>query len=89
MWAGFVARCITTMIEQGDRTVEVTAEAFADYNERLVEESQNLIMVTDEVIARRNYYVNERGRMQVNAPWETSDYYRMVSYPDHDDLRFG
>ncbi len=88
MWAGFVARCITTMIEQGHRTVEVKADAFADYNERLVEESQNLIMVTDEVIARRNYYVNERGRMQVNAPWETSDYYRMVSYPDHDDLRF-
>ncbi len=88
MWAGFVARCITTMIDQGTRTVEVTPEAFADYNERLVEESQNLIMVTDEVIARRNYYVNERGRMQVNAPWETSDYYRMVSYPNHDHLRF-
>nr|WP_249420620.1 NAD(P)/FAD-dependent oxidoreductase [Rhabdothermincola salaria] len=84
MWAGFVARCLTTMIERGTSTVEVTHEAFKAYNERLVEESQNLIMVTDEAIARRNYYVNGQGRMQVNAPWETSDYYRMVSYPDWD-----
>jgi 4-hydroxyacetophenone monooxygenase len=81
-WAGFVARCLTTMIERGATTVEVTREAFEDYNERLVAESQNLIMVTDEAIARRNYYVNARGRMQVNAPWETSDYFRMTSYPD-------
>jgi 4-hydroxyacetophenone monooxygenase len=83
MWAGFVARCLIRMIEDGKRTVEVTPEAFAEYNEQLVEESQKLIMVTDEVIARRNYYVNGQGRMQVNAPWETSDYYRLTSDPDH------
>lgn len=89
MWAGFVARCITTMIEQGTPTVEVTEEAFLDYNERLEQESQNLIMVTEDASARRNYYVNERGRMQVNAPWETCDYFRMVSYPDPEAVRFG
>ena len=88
MWAGFVARCVITMIDEGKRTVEVTEEAFRDYNERLVEESQNLIMVTEEASARKNYYVNERGRMQVNAPWETCDYFRMVSYPDRDAIRF-
>ena len=81
MWAGFVARCLIGIIEQGKQTVEVTDEAFRDYNEKLVEESQKLIMVTEEASAKKNYYV-QNGRMQVNAPWETCDYYRMTSYPD-------
>jgi 4-hydroxyacetophenone monooxygenase len=88
MWAGFVARCLTTMIEQGNTTVEVTLEAFKDYNDRLVIESQNLIMVTEAASASKNYYVNERGRMQVNAPWETCDYFRMTTYPDTEAIRF-
>ena len=88
MWAGFVARCLTGMIEQGKQTVEVTEEAFREYNERLVAESQKLIMVTEEASAKKNYYVNASGRMQVNAPWETHDYYRMTSYPDPDAVVF-
>ncbi len=83
-WAGFVARCLITMAEQGARTVEVTHEAFTSYNERLVEESQSLIVVTEEASARRNYYVNSRGRMQVSAPWETSDYFLMTSDPGYE-----
>ncbi len=91
MWAGFVARCLIGMAEQGKRTVEVTHEAFTDYNDRLVEKSQNLIVVTEEASAKRNYYVNARGRMQVSAPWETHEYYRLTTYPDFDDavLRLG
>ena len=63
-------------------------EAFEEYNRRLVEESQQIIMVTEETSKRKNYYVNERGRMQVNAPWETCDYYRMTSYPDREAIVF-
>jgi 4-hydroxyacetophenone monooxygenase len=88
MWAGFVARCLTQVIENGQRTVEVTREAFEEYNRKLVEESQQIIMVTEETSKRKNYYVNERGRMQVNAPWETCDYYRMTSYPDPEAIVF-
>ena len=88
MWAGFIARCLVGMIEQGKQTVEVTEEAFRDYNDRLVEESQKLIMVTEEASAKKNYYVNASGRMQVNAPWETHDYYRMTSYPDPEAVIF-
>ena len=85
MWAGFVARCLTAMIEADKQTVEVTREAFTDYNQRLVKESQQLIVVTEEKSAKRNYYVNARGRLQVSAPWETCDYYRMTTYPDFDE----
>ena len=88
MWAGFVARCLTQVIENDHRTVEVTREAFEEYNQRLVEESQQIIMVTEETSKHKNYYVNERGRMQVNAPWETCDYYRMTSYPDPSAIIF-
>ena len=87
MWAGFVARCLTGIIEQGKQTVEVTEEAFRTYNDRLVEESQKLIMVSDAAMAAKNYYV-QNGRMQVNAPWETHDYYRMTSYPDPEAIVF-
>ena len=83
MWAGYVARCIIAMTEQGARTVEVTREAFESYNERLVEESQSLIVVTEEASAKRNYYVNQ-GRMQVSAPWETSEYFLMTSDPGYE-----
>jgi 4-hydroxyacetophenone monooxygenase len=91
MWAGFVARCLIEMVGRCKRTVEVTHEVFTDYNDRLVERSQNLIVVTEEASAKRNYYVNARGRMQVSAPWETCDYYRMTTYPNFDDavLRLG
>ncbi|MBU6329202.1 MAG: NAD(P)/FAD-dependent oxidoreductase [Acidobacteria bacterium] len=88
MWAGFVARCLTGMIEGGHSTVEVTREAFEEYNRRLVEESQRIIMVTEETSKHKNYYVNSRGRMQVNAPWETCDYFRMTSYPDPEAIVF-
>jgi 4-hydroxyacetophenone monooxygenase len=87
MWVGFVARCLIGIIEQGKQTVEVTDEAFREYNEKLVEESQKLIMVTEEASAKKNYYV-QNGRMQVNAPWETHDYYRMTSYPDPEAIVF-
>ena len=88
MWAGFIARCLIGMIEQGKRTVEVTEEAFRDYNDRLVAESQKLIMITDESLSKKNYYVNAEGRIQVNAPWETHEYYRMTSYPDPEAIAF-
>ena len=88
MWAGFVARCLLIMSEENKQTCEVTRDAFVDYNERLVEESQKLIMVTEEASAKKNYYVNARGRMQVNAPWETSDYYRITSFPDRSAIVF-
>jgi hypothetical protein len=45
-------------------------------------------MVTEAASASKNYYVNERGRMQVNAPWETCDYFRMTTYPDTEAIRF-
>lgn len=82
IWAGFIARCIIRMIADGKQTVEVTEEAFREYNERLEQESQKLIMVTDESLSKKNYYVNANGRIQVNAPWETHEYYRMTSEPD-------
>ena len=34
----------------------------------------------------KNYYVNEFGRIQVNAPWESPRFYEMCIEPDWDDL---
>jgi NADH/NAD ratio-sensing transcriptional regulator Rex len=45
------------------------------------------ITVTDTSSAK-NYYLSESGRMQVNAPWETADYYNMVRQPNRDEVFF-
>jgi 4-hydroxyacetophenone monooxygenase len=45
-----------------------------------------LVLMTDEASVDKNYYVNEFGRMQVNAPFESPYFYEMCSAPDWDDL---
>jgi len=87
MWASFVAQCLMTMIQEDVGTVEVTQEAFTKYNEALDEKAAGLLMLTDTSSAK-NYYLSESGRMQVNAPWETADYYNMVRQPNRDEVFF-
>ena len=34
----------------------------------------------------KNYYVNEFGRLQVNAPWYGPEFHRMCTHIDWDDI---
>ncbi len=86
LWSAYSAQCLVRMIEEGKSRVEVKTEAFERYNTALDEESQKLLLLQDEGAPEKNYYVNEFGRMQVNAPWYGPEYQRMCSRPDWDDI---
>jgi 4-hydroxyacetophenone monooxygenase len=86
IWTGYVARCIVGILERGARSVAESRQAFDDYNAELDKAASQLILLTDEGSVERNYYVNEHGRLQVNSPFESPDYYDRCSAPDWDDL---
>lgn len=86
MWSAFISRCITTMIDEGTTRVEVTEEAFTEYNERLDREAQKLTMLTDSS-STDNYYV-QGGRLQTSAPWETADYVAYTTEPIREHIAF-
>ena len=74
------------MIEEGRSRVEVKAEAYERYNQALDIEAAKLILLQEEGAPDKNYYVNEFGRLQVNAPWYGPEFHRMCTHIDWDDI---
>jgi len=87
MWSAFISKCITTMIDEGHTRVDVTEEAYRDYNERLDVEAAKLTMLTDAGSAKDNYYV-QGGRLQTSAPWETAEYVAYTDEPIREHISF-
>jgi 4-hydroxyacetophenone monooxygenase len=86
IWSGYIAQCLMTMFEGGYSKVEVSETAHDDYNSALDREAAGLVLLTDEGSVEKNYYVNEFGRLQVNAPWESPHFYARSSAPDWSEL---
>ena len=86
IWSKYVGTVIVETIEKGCRSVEVEAEAFDRFYERLEEVSQNTIWLVDEISSGRNYYVSN-GRLLVNQPWPHNDWHNMITRPDFTDLQ--
>lgn len=86
IWSRYIAQCLMAMIEGGYTQVQVTHAAHDHYNEALDAEAAGLVLMQDEASLAKNYYVNEFGRMQVNAPFESPHFYEMCMAPNWDDL---
>lgn len=86
IWSAYSAKCLVRMLEEGKSRVEVKAEAHDRYNEALDAEAAKLILLQDEGAPEKNYYVNEFGRLQVNAPWYGPEFHRLCTSVDWDDL---
>jgi 4-hydroxyacetophenone monooxygenase len=86
IWSAYAASCMVKAIEEGKSAVEVKTEAYERYNEALDVEAAKLILLQDEGAPEKNYYVNEHGRLQVNAPWYGPEYHRMCTQIDWDDI---
>jgi 4-hydroxyacetophenone monooxygenase len=86
IWSGYIGQALIEMIERGKSSVQVTHEAHDRYNAALDEEAAGLVLLQDANSVKKNYYVNEYGRMQVNAPFESPYFHEMSSTPDWDDL---
>jgi 4-hydroxyacetophenone monooxygenase len=86
IWAAYVARCLVQMLEEEKSSVEVTMEAYLCYNEALDKEAAKLLILQEEGAPDKNYYVNEYGRLQMNAPWYGPEFHRMCTNVDWDDV---
>lgn len=86
IWSAYAATCLMRMLEEGKTRVEVSMDAFQRYNDALDEEASKLLLMHDEGAPDKNYYVNDHGRMQVNAPWYGPEYHRMSTQVDWADL---
>jgi len=89
LWAAYVGQCLVEMLETGRSRVEVKESAYLRYNEALDKESEKLILVQKEGAPEKNYYVNEFGRVQVNAPWYGPEFHRMCARVDWEDVELG
>ena len=45
-----------------------------------------LLLLQEEGAPEKNYYVNEYGRLQVNAPWYGPEFHRMCTNVDWDEV---
>ncbi|MFN8027624.1 MAG: NAD(P)/FAD-dependent oxidoreductase [Acidimicrobiia bacterium] len=86
IWSAYAARCITKALSEGKTRVDVKMEAFEKYNKELDAEASTLLLLQEEGAPEENYYINEHGRMQVNAPWYGPEYHRMCTNVEWDDL---
>jgi 4-hydroxyacetophenone monooxygenase len=87
IWSAFIGRCLMKMLRERASTIEVTREAYEDYNKALDIEAQNLVMMTKEGGIEKNYYVdNEHGRVLVNAPWYGPVFQKMFADPGWEAL---
>ena len=86
IWSAYSATCIVRMLEEGKSRVEVKMDAYERYNEALDEEASKLLLLQEEGAPDKNYYVNEFGRLQVNAPWYGPEYHRMCTHVDWDAI---
>ena len=86
IWSAYAARCITRLLQEGKSRVEVRNDAYERYNQALDAEAADLLLMQNEGARDKNYYINEHGRMQVNAPWYGPEFHRMCTNVDWDDL---
>lgn len=86
IWSAYSAKLLTRMLQEGKTRVEVEEAAFRRYNEALDVEASQLLLMQPEGAPDKNYYLNEHGRMQVNAPWYGPEYHRMCTEVDWDDI---
>ncbi len=86
IWGSYAAKCMKQLLRTGTSKVEVKLEAYEDYNKALDAEASTLLLLQDEGAPEKNYYVNEFGRLQMNAPWYGPEFHRMCTNIVWDDL---
>ncbi len=88
IWTHYVAKCLVAMLEAGYSQIEIRKDSHDEYNARMDDAAAGLIHLQDAGSRDVNYYLNEFGRMQVNAPWNGEGFYTWCGDPDLDDFNF-
>ncbi|MFC9790099.1 flavin-containing monooxygenase [Rhodococcus sp. NPDC127528] len=88
IWTRYIAEGIAGMLENGRSSMVIRQEAFDDYNDQLHEEAKKLIYLSPSTVMEKNYYVNEFGRLQMNAPWSGEKFYELCASPDESHFEY-
>lgn len=75
--------CMERLITRGERSVDVTHEAYLRYNEQL-DEREKIKIYRDP--RARSYYVNASGRSATNCPFTGTEMWHRLRDPDYRDL---
>ncbi|MFC7446541.1 flavin-containing monooxygenase [Rhodococcus daqingensis] len=88
IWTRYIAEGIAGMLENGRSSMVIRQDAFDDYNDQLHEEAKKLIYLSPSTVMEKNYYVNEFGRLQMNAPWSGEKFYELCASPDESHFEY-
>lgn len=88
IWSAYIGKLVVRMVEEGKSSVEVSLEAYERYNKALDAEASRLLLLQDEGAPDKNYYVNENGRLQMNAPWYGPEFHRLCAQVEWDDIEY-
>lgn len=76
----YIFECLQLMVENDASVIEVTAEATADYIERIAAKLENSVWTTQT--GANTYYRNSAGRVTLPSPWRMVDFWTMLRAPD-------
>jgi 4-hydroxyacetophenone monooxygenase len=80
----YAIQCIDELFRTGASSIELTRDAYDDYNRRLDEGLARTIFSDPRL---NTYYINEFGRSSSQTCWSTLEYWRMTRRPDFSDYR--
>ncbi|WP_380871633.1 monooxygenase [Sphingomonas sp. DBB INV C78] len=80
---GYMLQCLKTMIEHGERAIEVRQDVFDSYNARVDAANAQMAWGTEGV---SNWYKNALGRVSQNWPFPTVDYWQATRRADPSDF---
>ena len=78
--ARYICGLMVDMIEQEGSSIEVSRQAFDEYNRDMDAAMSTLLWESEE--GGGGYYVNEHGRSGTNMPWTLHQFFEMVKEPD-------
>ncbi len=83
----YIAKLIVRMIEEGKSPIEVKQRGLRALQRGARHRSgSQLLLLQEEGAPEKNYYVNEFGRLQMNAPWYGPEFHRMCTDVEWDDI---
>ena len=82
----FAGEVILSSEQRKAATVEVKAEVYEDYRQKIDEAHEKLVWTHP---GTENWYRNSKGRVVAITPWRNDAFWRMTRKPQADDLQFG
>lgn len=78
----YIMECLEILLKSEKRSIECTALAHDEYNDRLQAELETMIWSHPSI--RSSWYRNDSGRIFILSPWRLVDYWSWTRQPDPD-----